>query len=38
VIGWSAGGVTYWAVSDVDLDALKKFVKLWQTAPASEER
>jgi anti-sigma factor RsiW len=38
VIGWKAGGVTYWAVSDVDLDALKKFVKLWQTAPASEER
>ncbi|HEY4921846.1 MAG TPA: anti-sigma factor [Xanthobacteraceae bacterium] len=37
-IGWRAGGVTYWAVSDVDLDALQKFVKLWQAAPASEER
>jgi anti-sigma factor RsiW len=38
VIGWRAGGVTYWAVSDVELDELQKFVKLWQAAPASEER
>jgi anti-sigma factor RsiW len=38
VIGWSAGGVTYWAVSDVELDELQKFVKLFQAAPASEER
>jgi anti-sigma factor RsiW len=38
VIGWSAGGVTYWAVSDVELDQLQKFVKLFQAAPASEER
>ncbi|HEY1541373.1 MAG TPA: anti-sigma factor, partial [Xanthobacteraceae bacterium] len=36
VIAWSAGGVSYWAVSDVELDALQKFVKLFQAAPASD--
>jgi anti-sigma factor RsiW len=36
VITWSAGGVAYWAVSDVELDELQKFVKLFQAAPASE--
>jgi anti-sigma factor RsiW len=36
VIGWTAGGVSYWAVSDVDLDELQKFVKLFQAAPTSE--
>src|ERR1700722_5699234 len=30
VIGWTAGGVAYWAVSDVDLAELQKFVKLFQ--------
>jgi len=36
VIAWSAGGVSYWAVSDVGLDELQKFVKLFQAAPTSE--
>jgi len=36
VIAWRAGGVTYWAVSDVELDELQKFVKLWHAAPALE--
>jgi anti-sigma factor RsiW len=36
VIGWTAGGVTYWAVSDVDLGELQKFVKLFQAAPNVE--
>ena len=36
VIGWTAGGVSYWAVSDVDLAELQKFVKLFQAAPTME--
>lgn len=36
VIGWSAGGVTYWAVSDVDPAELQRFVKLFQAGPTSE--
>ncbi len=36
VIAWRAGGVSYWAVSDVELDELRKFVKLFQAAPTSE--
>ncbi len=36
VVGWTAGGVSYWAVSDVELDELQKFVKLFQAATPSE--
>jgi anti-sigma factor RsiW len=36
VIAWSAGGVSYWAVSDVEPDELQKFVQLFQAAPARE--
>jgi anti-sigma factor RsiW len=36
VITWRSGGVSYWAVSDVELDALQKFVTLFQAAPAME--
>jgi anti-sigma factor RsiW len=38
VIAWNAGGVSYWAVSDVELDALQKFVRLFQAAPDSGEK
>ena len=33
VIAWSDGGVSYWAVSDVGLGELEKFVKLFRAAP-----
>jgi anti-sigma factor RsiW len=35
-VGWSAGGVSYWAVSDVDLETLQKFVSLFRAAPTEE--
>jgi len=37
VIAWNAGGVSYWAVSDVELDELQKFVTLFQAAPDTEK-
>jgi anti-sigma factor RsiW len=33
VIGWSDGGVSYWAVSDMGLGELEKFVQLFRAAP-----
>lgn len=30
VIHWTAGGMTYWAVSDVEVSSLRDFVQLWQ--------
>jgi anti-sigma factor RsiW len=33
VIGWTDGGVSYWAVSDVGVRELEKFVQLWRAAP-----
>jgi len=33
VIAWSDGGVSYWAVSDVGLGELEKFVTLFRAAP-----
>jgi anti-sigma factor RsiW len=33
VIGWSDGGVSYWAVSDMGLGELEKFVRLFRAAP-----
>jgi len=33
VIGWSEGGVSYWAVSDVNMGELQNFVKLFRAAP-----
>lgn len=36
VIGWTADGVTYWAVSDVELAELQKFVKFFQSATPME--
>ena len=35
-VAWSAGGVSYWAVSDVDLETLQKFVSLFRAAPTEE--
>jgi anti-sigma factor RsiW len=36
VIGWTDGGVSYWAVSDVGLPELQQFVKLFRAAPTSQ--
>jgi len=33
VIGWSAQGVSYWAVSDLNRDELDTFVRLFRAAP-----
>ena len=33
VIGWSEGGVSYWAVSDVAMGELQTFVRLFRAAP-----
>jgi anti-sigma factor RsiW len=33
VIGWSEGGVSYWAVSDVGVHELEEFVRLFRAAP-----
>jgi anti-sigma factor RsiW len=33
VIGWTDGGVSYWAVSDMGLGELEKFVQLFRNAP-----
>jgi anti-sigma factor RsiW len=33
VVGWTEGGVAYWAVSDVGEGELEKFVRLFRAAP-----
>ena len=33
VIGWNDGGISYWAVSDVGVHELEKFVQLFRNAP-----
>jgi len=33
VIEWTDGGQSYWAVSDVGIRELEKFVELWRAAP-----
>jgi anti-sigma factor RsiW len=33
VVGWTEGGVSYWAVSDVGMHELEEFVRLFRAAP-----
>jgi len=36
VIGWTDGGVSYWAVSDVGIKELQEFVRLFRAAPTDQ--
>jgi anti-sigma factor RsiW len=32
-VHWSAGGMTFWAISDLERDQLQDFARLWRAAP-----
>ena len=34
MIAWTAEGMTYWAVSDLNLEELQMFARLFRAAPA----
>jgi len=34
MISWTAEGTTYWAVSDLNLEELQMFARLFRAAPA----
>jgi anti-sigma factor RsiW len=34
MIAWTAEGVTYWAVSDLNLEELEMFARLFRAAPS----